>query len=106
MTVLLISCILCSVAFIVVLSRWWERASARDGGDTEQGILNWFELTVALVLARGAEFVFAWFPLPRSNCFFGFETPSKDVTDDEQIKILGSRSCSLFLTQSEKGESG
>lgn len=50
----LISCILCSVAFIVVLGRSWERASARDEGDTEQGILNWFELTIALVLADAA----------------------------------------------------
>ena len=32
----------------------WERASSRDGGDTEQGLLNWFELTVALVLADAA----------------------------------------------------
>src|SRR5712691_4765595 len=40
----LITCILCSVVFIVVLGRWWERASSRDGGETEQGKLSWFEL--------------------------------------------------------------
>jgi hypothetical protein len=50
----LITCIVCSVAFIVVLGRWWETASSRDGGETEQGRLSWFELTVALLFADAA----------------------------------------------------
>jgi hypothetical protein len=47
----LIACILCSVAFIVVLSRWWEVAASRERGDLERGRLTWFELSLVLVFA-------------------------------------------------------
>lgn len=50
----LIACILCSVAFIVVLSRWWEVAASREGRDQEQGRLTWFELALALAFADAA----------------------------------------------------
>ena len=50
----LISCILSSVAFIVVFARWWERAASRQGGNIDEGQLNWLELTATLLLADAA----------------------------------------------------
>ncbi len=49
--VLLITCILSAVAFMVVLARAWEAASSSPEGDGSQGKLSWPILIVILIFA-------------------------------------------------------